>query len=100
MRGEGRGRPVERQALEGPQHPAGIQEQLLPAGTAGRVVPPVKPNVAVVVRRRALAQLACLSHHLANDSSVPHSECQKNRLHGMQRDRGFRILKKLTRGVF
>src|SRR5438445_696095 len=57
-RAEGRGRPVEGGILQGPQDPPRVQEELLPAGTAGGMVPALQPDVAVVPDRRPSAELA------------------------------------------
>src|ERR1043165_7084506 len=74
--GEGRGRPVEGRILQGSQHAARIQEQLLPARTAGRMVPALQTHVAVVPDRRPSTELA-RPIHWGNDSDCL-ADCHRN----------------------
>src|SRR6187549_2156857 len=64
---EGRGSAVQRGILEGPQDAARGQEKLLPARSAGRMVPALQTHVAVVPDRRPSTELA-RPFHRENDS--------------------------------
>src|SRR6187455_2797985 len=55
-------RLVQRRVLEGPQHPAGVEKELLPARAAGGMVLPLQAHVAVFAGGRRPAKPAQLGH--------------------------------------